>query len=495
MTLHPHSVSDVFIRPHRIRTYRDEDCDLLMAQRTTLDAMIPREDFAVSDGEYALDLFPGFPISYLANDSAILKLLRKPDFQRETNHWTSEQFCTFIASFLDNEVIPSLILWKSPKSIFVIDGGHRLSALRAWMEDDYGDGPHSHAFYNGEIPDEQKKIAMKTRRLVERTVGKYATLKQLVGSKAPIDISMKRAQTMVTRAVSVQWIQGDAAVAETSFFKINTQGTPLDEIEEMLIRNRRKAISISARAILRAGTGHEYWSKFKEETRGKIVSLAYTFYQLMFEPEMEQPVKTLDLPLGGSISPVDALAMLIEFLAIAGTKDGKPKNITEYLDDENGDETVDILTRSIEIVRYITGNGPQSLGLHPAIYFYNDRGKYSRFLFLGVTLLITERVRNNDSGFFRKFTMQREKIEAFLMANRSLIGILLQNMSKASRVVKMRDLFAFLISEFQDGREVQVIEMIQHLGMRGKIYDVVAAHTSTEFTDDTVRTRNRTERV
>jgi hypothetical protein len=24
--------------------------------------------------------------------------------------------------------------------IFVIDGGHRLSALRAWMEDDYGDG-------------------------------------------------------------------------------------------------------------------------------------------------------------------------------------------------------------------------------------------------------------------------------------------------------------------------------------------------------------------
>ena len=55
------------------------------------------------------------------------------------DHWTPEQVVTFVASFLDSEVIPSLILWKSPMYIFVIDGGHRLSALRAWMGDDYGD--------------------------------------------------------------------------------------------------------------------------------------------------------------------------------------------------------------------------------------------------------------------------------------------------------------------------------------------------------------------
>ena len=58
---------------------------------------------------------------------------------------------TFVASFLDNEVIPSLILWKAPAYMFVIDGGHRLSALRAWMEDDYGDKAISLAFYGGEI--------------------------------------------------------------------------------------------------------------------------------------------------------------------------------------------------------------------------------------------------------------------------------------------------------------------------------------------------------
>src|SRR5437870_3153887 len=90
-----------------------DDEERLMPQRTTLDAMIPREDFArerEGEGkEFVLDLFSGFPIANLAQEAPIIKLLRKPDFQRETNHWTPEQVATFIGSFLDNEVIPSLI--------------------------------------------------------------------------------------------------------------------------------------------------------------------------------------------------------------------------------------------------------------------------------------------------------------------------------------------------------------------------------------------------
>src|SRR5258705_6838311 len=114
--------------------------------------MIPRADLAVvGDDDLTMDLFPGFPISNLQIRSPIQVMLRKPDFQRETNHWTAVQVSTFIASFLDNELIPSLILWNSTTHIFVIDGGHRLSALRAWMEDDYGDGSISPKFYDGEL--------------------------------------------------------------------------------------------------------------------------------------------------------------------------------------------------------------------------------------------------------------------------------------------------------------------------------------------------------
>ena len=456
-----------------------------MAVRVTLDAMIPRDDFAVQADEFALDLFTDFPITNIGRDSAILKLLRKPDFQRETNHWTIDQFATFIASFLDNEVIPSLILWMSPSFIFVIDGGHRLSALRAWMEDDYGDGTISRDFYGGEIPNAQKRAAKRTRTLVESRVGRYSALRDVVGSRVVDEKARRRASRLATRAIPVQWIQGSADVAETSFFKINTQGTPLDDTEAMLIRNRRKPIAISARAILRAGAGHKYWSSFTPDAVQEIERLASRLYGLIFEPDIEEPLKTLDVPLGGSVSPVDALSILVDFLAIASRPDGKAKPISDDDDDETGEATIRVLRNSMEIVERMTGNSPGSLGLHPAIYFYNERGKYSRFLFLAMSMLITERIRNNDSQFFRRFTRSRAALEKFLIDNKSLIGILVQNMGKSKRVPNLRDLLAFVVSESESKRDITPESVIGHLGLHGRIIDVVSAKTSSSFSNDT----------
>jgi hypothetical protein len=355
----------------------------VMGNRVSLDAMIPREDLAIESQPYALDLLKDFPLHLLGLDSPVLKLLRKPDFQRETNHWTPEQIATFVASFLDGEVIPSLILWKAPRYIFVIDGGHRLSALRAWMEDDYGDKALSAAFYNGELSDQQKRAAKRTRSLIEQKVGRYSELKKLVDAKGP-EVSVRRAITAVTRGLTLQWIQSDAAVAETSFYKINSQGTPLDDTERLLIENRRKPIAIGARAIHRAAAGHKYWSTFKsEKIKADIARLAKDLHDLLFQPEAEDPLTTLEVPLGGPISPVDALALLVEFLTIAGNRSQKPKYINEYEDDLSGEETVSILSKSLEVLRWIVGNSHGSLGLHRAVYFYNEKGKHSVSYSLG----------------------------------------------------------------------------------------------------------------
>jgi len=455
-----------------------------MVRRVNLDAMIPREDFEIKEEETAIDLFKDFPITHLSPESPYLKLLRKPDFQRETNHWNPEQVATFIASFLDNEVIPSLILWKSPGFIFVLDGGHRLSALRAWVEDDYGDRNISLNFYGNEISKDQKKIAARTRKLIEQKVGRYTTLKGKVGSKTS-DVETKRANTLFTRSLTLQWVQGSADVAETSFFKINSQGTPLDDIETMLIRNRRKPIAISARAILRAGTGNAYWSSFAEEKKVVVETLSKELYASFFEPEVDIPLKTLDVPLGGSVSPVDALGLLIEYLTIAGTTQANGvKSIDKYENEGPGDATISILNSALQIVQRMTGNSAGSMGLHPAVYFYNERGKYSRFLFLGMASLIAEKLRNNDSSYFKKFTAARKNLEKFLMSNKSLIGILLQNMGKGNRVSKMRDLFSFLVAE-SEARLVLPEEAIAHLGLRGRIFDVNAAQQGpSRFSDD-----------
>ena len=188
-----------------------------MVQRVHLDAMIPREDFAVEDkGEFVVDLFSSLRVADLAAESPILKLLRKPDFQRETNHWTPDQVATFVASFLDNEVIPSLILWKSPNFIFAIDGGHRLSALRAWMEDDYGDLTISGAFYGGAISRDQKRIAARTRKIIENKIGRFSTLRGLVASTGS-SLEEKRAKLLFTRVITVQWVQGTAEALNRLF--------------------------------------------------------------------------------------------------------------------------------------------------------------------------------------------------------------------------------------------------------------------------------------
>src|SRR5689334_21905794 len=98
-----------------------------MAQRVNLDAMIRREDFAreIKDAPEAA-VIRELKLSELLPTSAIRRQLRKPEFQRETNHWNPDPVRKFLVSFIDGDVIPSIILWRSTNFIFVIDGAHRL---------------------------------------------------------------------------------------------------------------------------------------------------------------------------------------------------------------------------------------------------------------------------------------------------------------------------------------------------------------------------------
>jgi Protein of unknown function DUF262 len=142
--------------------------------KVNLDALIQREDF-----EAAENISPGkkketISIEDIKTDSFFFSFLRKPDFQRETNEWDSQRICELIKSFIEDDLIPAIILWRSTGGyLFVIDGSHRLSALSAWVNNDYGDGQISKLFYDGVIPDEQLKIAEETRKLIHKKVGSY----------------------------------------------------------------------------------------------------------------------------------------------------------------------------------------------------------------------------------------------------------------------------------------------------------------------------------
>jgi hypothetical protein len=293
---------------------------------------------------------------------------------------------------------------------------------------------------------------------------------------------------MNTRPIFLQTVIGDAKVAEDSFFAINSQGTPLDETETYLIKNRYTPVSIGARAIVRAGFGHAYWSSFSQKNQAEVVRLAGELHQLIFEPEVTTPLKTLDLPLGGSKSPVDALAVLIDFLAVCDLKKNGGDEVVDasaFDNDESGERTIEVLKSGLRIAHRITGNSSASLGLHPAVYFSNDKGKHSRFLFLGMCALVAERLKSNDSNWFRKFTLARGRIETFLLANKSIIGIVLQNLNKRTRIPKMREMFRYLVDEGIDGKNPDAAEVFEHIGLTGKIINLTAKTQSTAFSDDT----------
>jgi hypothetical protein len=176
-----------------------------------LDALIPREDFAVDAGASNSTQLDKIPIRELES-GFLLPGLRKPDFQRETARWSPNKIADLVRTFLDGDLIPAVILWQSGKYVFVIDGANRLSALMAWIQNDYGDKATSVKFFDGQIPDDQKRIAERTRKLIAAAVGSYTDYVQAAKDSTGADEKMqRRLNRLATNYLVAQWVPvGDA---------------------------------------------------------------------------------------------------------------------------------------------------------------------------------------------------------------------------------------------------------------------------------------------
>lgn len=81
-----------------------------MADKVNLDALIPREDLELTENIQGGKRKDSVSITDLTADGFFLMNLFKPDFQRETTEWDYVKICNFIESFLNNELIPAIIL-------------------------------------------------------------------------------------------------------------------------------------------------------------------------------------------------------------------------------------------------------------------------------------------------------------------------------------------------------------------------------------------------
>lgn len=373
-----------------------------MAKTVNLDAMITREDFAAEDLCMTSNIQTAVSINDLQGNY-LTSVIRKPDFQRETHDWTIDNVIKFIDSVVKGQFIPSLILWKNSGGfIFVIDGAHRLSALLAWMKDDYGDGPISRSFFQGYISEEQKRVAESLRKRINKEVGQYADYeKALVMTDGYTEEFVKTARRLRSFAFSIQWITGDVTTAEESFYNINQRAVSINDTELKLIQSRKCDICIAARAIMYSGSGNKYWKEFSNERQCEIVALSKKINELLFEPRYDKPIKTLDLPMCGKNQ--SNLTFIFDLMNFSAT--GKSQV------DADGTLTVRCLAELKELLETISSKEPDSLGLHPIVYFYSKKGNFRVSAFyavLGFVKYIKEKKQMNN------FTSVRESFESFI---------------------------------------------------------------------------------
>lgn len=387
--------------------------------KVNLDALIPREDFEIDTNGNAQNLADRLKVSELVKGQGFFySSLRKPDFQRETSGWDSEKIVSFIKSFIDGDLIPSIILWQAGQYTFVIDGAHRLSALIAWVNNDYGDGFISQAFFNHDIDTEQIKFSKQTQKAVasSKDIKPYQFYMDAIANPdmANPDV-LRQANKLGFLSLQLQWVTGNSKKAEDSFFIINQKATPISDTEIELLKSRRKPYAMASRAILRAGTGHQYWKDFALDNQEQIIALAKDINESLFTPEIKVPIKTLDLPLAGKGYSSNALPLVFDLVKLSNDLIYKDGDTQDDVDDIDGSKTIAFLKKTQKMIRRLTTTHQSSLGLHPAVYFYSDRGRYQP----SALMAWIEFVKHLEAKkLFNTFTQRRELFENFLVENK-----------------------------------------------------------------------------
>jgi hypothetical protein len=331
-----------------------------------------------------------------------------------------------VTAFLDGDLIPAIILWRSGQFVFVIDGAHRLSALLAWIYDDYGDKSRSLNFFQNQVPEEQKKLAEQTRVLIKDQVGEYTSYLDANRTQFGSNKMKDRVGMMNSNSFIAQWVPAvDAVGAENSFFKINQAPTPVDLVEKRILRARRSAAAIATRVINRGGSGHKYWAEFAPNIQVEIEKCGKSINDALYLPPLgDLPIKSSDVPVGGrGYSSLPFVFDLVTLVNSVGSKDTLP-------DDADGAKTLNYVEAVQKRIEKITTTAPASLGLHPLVYFYTRGGAFQPVAFLAVLQLVKKMAERHKLD---EFTRVRRLFEDFIVAHKEAFTLIVKSQGSGGR--------------------------------------------------------------
>lgn len=421
-----------------------------------LDALIPREDF-IAPGERVPNQtnLKSLSLQQLSVDSflSIYSLIKKPDFQRETNEWDKNRIWKLIDCFVHKKFIPAVIIWENTETgrYYVIDGSHRISAFLAYINDDYGDGEISHKANLRSISEEDRTVAEEARRFIERKLG--GSYKEIIKGDGPIAKGLK------TGLFEVQVVEGNNKTAEDSFFEINQQGVVITPVEKELCKSRDKPSCIATRAVIKGSAGHFYYASFAESIKKEILEISQEINDSLFLPTYKEggdnPIR--DHSLGGP--KPNALPMIFQVMKII--KDNY-KNGADLKGPDAGPETLDYLTWARKLVWLILSKKPGSLGLFPTVYFYNNTSKYIQSSFLGMVELLVE--NEKDKTFLPKFTSVRGRLESFIIKHKVFITQINRKYGSKERSHRhIKGFFLNLMNLLYEDKTITEVKILKYL--------------------------------
>jgi hypothetical protein len=413
--------------------------------QVNLDALILRQPFPPDDTFSGKN--PSLKLEELHRGRMFFQVLRKPEFQRDTSNWSPDMIYEFVRTFLDGGLIPAVIMWhsKNTNNTYIIDGAHRLSALIAYANDDYGDGEISRKAWGDSVPRAQAKLHLTTKTLIDNRIGSFAQLSGIAMDLALTDdpVKRRRAGAITTIPLPIQTVDGDTQLAEESFYRINSSAVEIDPTELDVIRARNKPNAIATRAIIFAGKGHRYWQQLPNAA--EIEKKANDVHKLLFGDLGEIGPQSPDIPRGGQPYSNDAFKMVLDIVNVfndispamwshryaeSPIRKKKVASVVELGDDADGTATMAFLKNIETIARLAVGPAehPESLGLEQGIYSYGNSGRFIPAAYIASFRFAQELTQNKQ---LIAFTLVRSKFEDFLYNHKGLLNLLTH--SKGSR--------------------------------------------------------------
>jgi len=131
--------------------------------------------------------------------------------------------------------------------------------------------------------------------------------------------------------------------------------------------------------------------------------------------------------------------------------------------DQDGEETIKYLKKVERVVSLISSNNSSiSLGLHPLIYFYSNKGRFQISSFFAIIHLVlkwdNERKVNYKSRQFQRFSAVRDVFEEFILKYKNFITQATNNVGSGLKSYeRLSKLFEYIIESLISQKSEETI--------------------------------------